>query len=73
VEKKGRWTERLRRRASLAAERLIRGYPSMGARHRAGLLEPRETSMTPLRLRMIEDMKSAGLAPRISEAPRRIC
>jgi hypothetical protein len=28
----------------------------------AGLIEPREISMTPLRLQMIEDMKSAGLA-----------
>jgi len=34
----------------------------LGWRRRASLLEPRETLMTPLRLQMIEDMKSAGLA-----------
>src|SRR5271157_704626 len=66
----GRWTERLRRdepgqgRGDPAG-----GIPWAGGRGVARRdIQPRETTMSPLRTRMIEDMILAGLAERTRNA-----
>src|SRR4051794_17655073 len=59
----GPWTERLRRGLGVKAARCADWEHSSGGRRRSPAEEqPKEITMSPLRMRMLEDMKLAGLA-----------